>query len=206
MERYKAQRYYRMEFNKGRALRLFDPVDYLTSYSDPRPLDSFRYPLSLDSFDFEEQTFTLKMWGRGATNEDGAILLLLPPLESSLFKWKVADIEVAKKVEALRARNSAQLSGTIYFFVEEVPDIDQRGSIFSLIARIFIFLCPITQIKTATTTLYCLTLGAFQEVIKKWCLTPIYYNSARFECDGLRRKPGKPCCDSVCIYELAKFE
>jgi hypothetical protein len=60
------------------------------------------------------------MWGRGATNEDGAILLLLPPLESSLFKWKVADIEVAKKVEALRARNSAQLSGTIYFFVEEV--------------------------------------------------------------------------------------
>ena len=53
-------------------------------------------------------------------------------------------------------------------------DIDQRGSIFSLIARIFIFLCPITQIKTATTTLYCLALGAFQEVIKKWCLTPIY--------------------------------
>jgi hypothetical protein len=71
-------------------------------------------------------------------------------------------------------------------------DIDQRGSIFSLIARIFIFLCPITQIKTATTTLYCLALGAFQEVIKKWCLTPIYPG-----CMTAQLAPIATCADSL---------
>ncbi|SNT30468.1 hypothetical protein SAMN06265795_12347 [Noviherbaspirillum humi] len=102
VEGYSKQRYYSMEFGKTNIAVNASPQIY-------------------NGYDFDSKSFRIiGAFDTNSTYANRQNVLLNFPQAPALAKLKVEEIEMAKRIEQLRASNSVHLRGKVYFFVTEV--------------------------------------------------------------------------------------
>ena len=109
LAKYKAQKYYSLsfggEFDKG----------------------SVNPSMQLDAYNFDTKSFNIN--GGNCFNSSygnrQSVLFFPESKDPAICSFKVDDIELAKVVENLRAKNNANVRGTFYFFVSSIDNDNQ---------------------------------------------------------------------------------